>query len=456
MSPRRVPIALLTLLSTAACGDGMSPDAARQAVVVNVNGTTLDGATFEELLLKAPPQFPPSLQSAAVFTSAFVDAALLRRAIVRAEPLADSAMVSEAITADAIRGTVLEALQARAARMPPVTDEQADSVSRLGAVRVFQDLYVQVPPNPDSAQRLAAVRRMQGLEEQVRNGGDFTALVQRASEDTAAARTGGFMPALTRDDLGESRMASAAWRLQPGETTDVITAPNGYHIFRRATVAESRPGVRQWLMPRLAERMDSAWVDSLVAARKLTVASDALARMRALVVEPYSGGGTAPLATWEGGDLAPDEARMWLMVRPSVDRATLPTAPDTALVMLVRQLAQRELAWEEAAPGAPRVSPRAWEALAPLYRQALAEVTTFYRPVLTNGDSLTAVRNYMLQVIGGKMPYRPLPGALGWILRRDAEVTINQAAIEALVNAAADKWRPDTTAPAPAARPDSQ
>ncbi len=456
MSTRRAPIALLMLLSAAACGGGMSPDAARQAVIVNVNGTTLDGATFEELLLKAPPQFPPSLQSAAVFTSAFIDAALLRRAIVRAEPLADSAMVSEAITADAIRGTVLEALQARAATMPPISDAQADSVSRLGAVRVFQDLYVRVPPNPDSAQRVAAVRRMQALEEQVRNGGDFTAIVRRSSEDSAAAATGGFMPALTREQLGDSRMATAAWRLQPGEATEVISAPNGFHIFRRATIAESRPGVAQWLMPRLAERMDSAWVDSLVAARKLTLAGDALSRLRDLVVEPYSGGGTAPFATWDGGDLSPDEVRMWVLVRPAVERATLPTAPDTVLTILARQLARRELAWEGAAPGAPRVSPRAWEALAPLYRKALDDMTTFYRPLLTNGDSITAVRNYMLQIIGGKVPYRPLPGALGWILRREAEVTINHAAIEALVNAASAKWQPDTAAPTPATGPDSQ
>ncbi len=446
----------IALLAVVGCGDQMSSEEARQAVVVSVNGVTLDGATLEELLLGSPAQIPPSTEAANVYVSAFIDAALLRRAIVRATPLTDSAMVVAALVPDAVRGEVLGALQRRAAAMPPVTDAQADSVARLGGVRVFQHILFRIRDQRDSAEIGTALRRMSGVVDELKGGTDFAAMARRVSEDTVTGARGGFLPPLERRELPPGRLADAAWRLQPGEITEVVGSPAGIHILRRATVAESRPEFKAWLAPRLAQRADSIWADSLSTAHHLAVPSDATLRMRELAAEPFTGGGSAALATWDGGDLSPAEVREWLAVTPAVERAGLPVASDSAIGILLRQLAQRELAWEVTAPGPERVSPDAWASLAPQYRQTLAAMMEAYRGPLTNGDSSAAVRGFMAAVAAGRIPYRPLPGALSGLLRRDAEITVNRDAIAVVVAEALTKWQgrnPDstTTASAPPA-----
>lgn len=427
------PILALALVATVACGDRMPIDEARQASVVTVDGVSLDGATLEQLLLRAPAQVPPSTEAANVYVSAFIDAALLRRAMVRATPLTDSAMVAAALVPDAVRGQVLAALQRRAAAMPAVTDAQADSVARLGTVRVFQNLLLRIRDPRDSAGIQATLQRMSGIIDQLQGGADFADMARQFSEDTATAPGGGYLPPLGRDELPPGRLADAAWRLQPGEITQVVTSPAGLHVLRRATVAEARPGMKAWLAPRLAQRADSIWADSLAQARHLALASDATARMREMSEEPYDAGGDAPLVTWDNGGLSPDEVREWLAVTPAVERAGLPVASDSSLNILLRQLAQRELAWEAANPGGQRITTDAWEALAPQYRQTLAAMLDAYRPQLAGADSNRAVRGFMSAVVAGSIPYRPLPGALGGVLRRDATVTINRRAIDAIV-----------------------
>lgn len=435
-------------LALAACGGAMSLEEAREADVVAVNGVTLDGATLERLLLAAPSQVPPSPEAASVYVSAFIDAALLRRALVRGTPLSDSAIVTRAITPDAVRGQILTLLRNRESLLPAVSDEQADSLARLGAVRVFQHILFRIQDPNDTVAVRAALTRMDGVLRELRDGTDFATMAQRVSDDTSTAPTGGYLPPLTRRELPQGRLADLAWALQLGEISQVVGSPAGIHILRRVPVADARAGFKEWLAPRLARRADSLWADSLTRARGVAVADDAADRLRAMAVEPFTAGGDAPFATWQGGDLGADEVRSWLGVMPVVERATLPVASDSAANLLITQLAERELVFDVASAGGARVTPAAWEALAPQYRQILAAMIEQYRDALTVGDSSTAVRQFVSEITSGSLPYRPLPGALGAVLRSDAEITVNQQAIEAIVLSAADRWsaRADSTA----------
>lgn len=442
-----LPVAALSL-ALAACIGTMSIEEAREADVVAVNGVTLDGASLEQLLLAAPSQVPPSLEAASVYVSAFIDAALLRRALVRGTPLSDSAIVMRAIMPDAVRGQILTTLRDRESAMPAVSDEQADSLARLGAVRVFQHILFRIQDPNDTAGVQAALGRMDGVLRELREGTDFATMAGRVSEDSSTAPAGGYLPPLTRRELPQGRLADFAWALQPGEISQVVGSPAGIHILRRVPMADARPGLKEWLAPRLARRADSLWADSLTRARGVAVAEDAAERLRAMAIEPFTAGGDAPFATWQGGDLSADEVRSWLGVMPVVERATLPVASDSAANLLITQLAERELVFEVASAGGARVTPAAWEALAPQYRQILAAMIEQYRDALTVGDSSAAVRTFVSDITSGSLPYRPLPGALGAVLRSDAEIAVNQPAIEAIVQSAADRWnaRADSTA----------
>lgn len=444
-----VPV-VLALLSTA-CSGGMSVEEARRADVVAVNGVTLDGATLEQLLLATPAQLPPSSEAAAVYVSAFIDAALLRRAMVRGMPLADSTVVEQVIMPDAVRGQILSLLQQRESAMPVVTDEQADSLARLGSVRVFQHVLFRIANPDDSLAVDAALQRVEGVLRELREGTSFADIARRVSEDTNTAAGGGYLPPLTRRELPQGRFADIAWGLQPGEVSQVVGSPAGVHLLRRASMGDARPGLKAWLAPRLARRADSVWADSLTRARNLALADDATARLREMALEPFSGGGDTPLATWEGGNLSADEVRSWIGAMPSVERAGLPVASDSAVRLLLRQLAEREVVWELASPDGRRVTPEAWEALAPQYRQILTAILEQYRDALTVGDSSAAVRGFVSDITAGRLPYRPLPGALGSVLRRDAVVTVNEDVIAAIVASASRQWqtRTDSAAAAP-------
>lgn len=440
------------LIALAACSGDMSIEGARQAAVVAVGGATLDGATLERVLMAAPPQSPgPSPETAAVVIAAFIDAGLLRQAIVRNDSLTDSVRVYAAVTPDAIRGQILEFLEQRAAARPEPTDEQADSLGRLGSVRTFQHILLRVINPADSMETGPVVARARVIYDELNKAGaQFSDLARRYSEDSSTAQSGGFLPPLRERDLPtDARFNEQVWALTPGSTSRLLISRSGVHFVRRTTLVEGRPGFKQFLRPALTRIADSIWVDSLTNAKSLTLASDVIARMRELGKEPFSGGGDAPFATWQGGELSADETRMWLSVLPVVERVALPSAPDSALTLFVEQLAERDIVAEQASPG-QLVTARAWEALAPQYREAITTLTEQYRDVLIEGDSTTALRNFIVAISTGQRPYRPLPGALAGILRRDAAVETNQKAIDAIVLAASREWRrqfgTDTTA----------
>jgi hypothetical protein len=441
----RILAALLSsclTVGTVGCSDQMSLEQARNAAVVTVEGATLDGATLERVLLTTPPGAPgPSRETATIVLSAFIDAALVRNALEKGVDFTDSAMVHDAIYPDAIRGQILTALQERAAAMPPVTDAQADSLARLGGVRVFQHILFRVEDFSDTAKVRPIAQRANNVLMELRTpGADFDAIARRESQDTLTARSGGYLPAMTRRDLPQGRIADVAWALSVGDISGLVPSPAGIHILRRSPLVDAREGFRQWLRPVLTRIADSLWVDSLAAARRLNIATDAVPRLRQLGVEPYSGGGDAPFASWMGGELTADETRTWLSVMPTSERAAMPFAPDSVLILFIEQLAKRDIVAEATIPGA-RVSPQAWEMLAPQYRALVTAIIDDYRQFILDGDPSETLRNYIVSVSNGERNYRPLPGGLAGVLRRGAAVEVDQRAVDAIVTSAARQWQ---------------
>ncbi len=460
MRPIAAPMSLVLALAALGCSDQMPIEEARDAAVVTVEGATLDGATLEKVLLASPPGSPgPTIETAGIVISAFVEAGLIRKALMEDRPLTDSAAIHDAIIPDAIRGQILAHLRRRAQAMPPVTDAQADSLGRLGSVRVFQHILFRVPDYSDTAAVRPIAQHANDVLAELRTAGaDFDAIARRESEDSLSASFGGYLPPMTRRDLPEGRFGEVAWGLSVGDISGLVPSPAGIHILRRSPLVDGREGFRIWLRPVLTRITDSLWVDSLAGARKLSIAPDAVSRLRELGVEPFTGGGDADFASWEGGELTADETRIWLSVLPAVERAAMPGAPDSVLVLFLEQLAKRDIV-SETTPEGPEVGTEAWQALAPQYRELIDSLSAHYRAFLLDGDSSATLRSYLLSVSNGERPYLPLPGALGGVLRRGATVEVNERAIESIVTSAARQWRltydSDTAATAQESGPDT-
>jgi parvulin-like peptidyl-prolyl isomerase len=105
----------------------------------------------------------------------------------------------------------------------------------------------------------------QSLLEQIRNGADFAALAQEHSLDRATAADGGDLGYFARGTLLVPALEEAAFALQPGEVSDVITAttPDGgqtvYYLVQVVDIDPERPLAPDLRAALLQERF-SSWL----------------------------------------------------------------------------------------------------------------------------------------------------------------------------------------------------
>ncbi len=97
-------------------------------------------------------------------------------------------------------------------------------------------ILLRLDPDADDATRRATRERLEQILAEARQGADFAELAKRRSEDATAAR-GGDLGYFARGRM-VAPFADAAFALQPGELSDIVTTPYGLHILR---VEDRRP-----------------------------------------------------------------------------------------------------------------------------------------------------------------------------------------------------------------------
>jgi peptidyl-prolyl cis-trans isomerase SurA len=90
---------------------------------------------------------------------------------------------------------------------------------------------IQISIEPESAAVMAAEKRAQDALARLRKGESFTRLAQEVSEDPGTRPSGGDLGFFGHGDL-DSTFEKAAFALKPGETSNVVRTPFGYHIIR--------------------------------------------------------------------------------------------------------------------------------------------------------------------------------------------------------------------------------
>lgn len=446
MSPSPPPVQpgarlMTALVLLAGCvREPMSLEQARTGTVIDAAGARLSGKTLEGWLLSAA--HPPSDSIAAPLVSGWIDGALLATALRDGLPLDDSATVDAAILPDATRGAILQFWHERQADQPPATDAQVDSLIDLDRVRVLQLLQLPVPQGSDSAAtRRIAVRAAELRRQASLPGGDFSAMVRAASEDSIGRANDGFLPATTREQL-PAPIAAAVWSLQPGGVSPVLRSVAAFYVFRRATRSESREGLRTWLKPELARIAQRKSTDSVLRARRVRLAQDALQRVRAMAREPVTAEAGAALASWTGGELAPITVRRWVMMLTPGERAALSDASDSTATNFVNNLVQWEVFFALAVPEGG-VTARARRALTPAYRTALDSVkAVLLRNAGESGTEPAVAATALVDSMVRLAPYfRPLPGGLAGVLRARYSVAVDTSALGVLLRASRTAWQ---------------
>lgn len=145
-----------------------------------------------------------------------------------------------------LQDRLIEGLRQRGKLRPvPPTDAQmrefweanrAQQPKRPATVSLRQ---IVIKPQPDSAAKARAYQLAESLLVELRHGADFAGVAKRFSADSASREQGGELGWFRRGVMFK-QFEDAAFRLRPGQISDVVETPFGFHIIKleRAQPAE--------------------------------------------------------------------------------------------------------------------------------------------------------------------------------------------------------------------------
>lgn len=96
---------------------------------------------------------------------------------------------------------------------------------------------IAIVPEPTAEQKAYAREKAEGIRQRILDGDDFELLASIYSEDPGSKENGGDLGCQTRGTF-VTEFDAAAFKLQPGEISEVVATQFGYHIIR----LESRQG----------------------------------------------------------------------------------------------------------------------------------------------------------------------------------------------------------------------
>ena len=92
-------------------------------------------------------------------------------------------------------------------------------------------ILIRVNPDATAEQRAEARRKASGIRDQILGGADFGRTARDQSDDSGTALSGGLVGTFPRGQMDPAFEASA-FAIKPGEISDVVETPYGFHIIR--------------------------------------------------------------------------------------------------------------------------------------------------------------------------------------------------------------------------------
>jgi hypothetical protein len=334
--------AVLSFVALAGCAGLKDALTAHQDVVARAAGQELSVSRLAELL--APVKNVP-LRREIVDRVAdlWVDYQLLGQAAAQGDSLLDTATVWAANWPDVAQRIADHLHDTMIVARARVTDAQVDSAYTAGNVRWLDHILVAVRQDTSDEVKAARRRIAEGYLAQLRHGADFARLAAQKSGDPGSAKSGGSLGLVPRGAMVKP-FEDAAFGLKPGEVSDLVITPYGYHIIWRPRLDQVRDSFALRLKDLVVQRLDSLYVDSLNRETGIRVKSSAPAAVRAAVSNPRSAKRSGRvLATYRGGELTEKNFVRWLQAFPPQTRMSVANAPDSTLAEFVKSIARNDM-----------------------------------------------------------------------------------------------------------------
>ena len=144
------------------------------------------------------------------------------------------------------------------------------TVQNIGPDGLFQaaHILIRLPQQASKADQVRAKQRIDSLYMVLKGGADFAEVAKQYSEDPGSARDGGMLPWLFKGQLLKE-FEVVALAMQPGELSQPVLSPVGYHIIYMNDRKQFEPyeyhrdGILQFLEQRgYALKQNAQWVGS--------------------------------------------------------------------------------------------------------------------------------------------------------------------------------------------------
>lgn len=448
---RSIAAGLIAGVALTGCGPGPLAEAGEHRLTVD------DAAR----LISEHSTVPPDTQVARVVAELWVDYTLLAAHLDADTTLAtlDVGLVVE----QPLQELMLAELRDAVIDVDTVVSD-AELAERFaadlpGARATASQILLLFPPGGGTMrQRDSVLVVARSLRDQLLGGGDFGTLASRYSGDPGSGSRGGSMGTFGRGQM-LAPIDEAVFALQPGELSEPVETPLGYHLLRLDGLsipelseigAEFRALIQQERMA-VAEAAYIAQLDTLAG---LTLAEGALQITRALMESSpsrLSGRAAArPLMTWTDGVYTVGEFMELARVSPDGFAEGVLAASDEELEVALRRRGRQELLLAEAEARGFAATEAQADSLAAEARTAIREraevIGLLPRGAVpdTTADAGApgaapsvpeVVEQALARVVGGQQEIVPL-GGVTFLLREEGRWRIHGAALAATVERA--------------------
>lgn len=439
---RRLLLLAAAPLVLAGCGGFGEAMTAHTDIVARAAGKELkiDEAAR---LLASNPNIPADPQVVRALASVWVDYTLLATAVAEDSTLA--AVDLESFTLPAREQALVLKLREEVIQADTTfTDEEIAASwaeEGSGAEIKARHILLRVPADATPAERDSVRAFAESLREQAMGGADFAALATEYSQDPGTAVRGGDL-----GFFGRGRMVApfeeAAFALQPGEISEVVESPFGFHVIkvedrRQPELGDERAEFRQYLVQRALQDAETAYLDSLSAAANVAIQPGGLAVVREIAGRPdltlEGRAAERQIATYTDGSFTSGEFLAYIRMQPPQIQNAFSTATDEQLESVIQQLTRKELLLQEAAAHDLSLTGAEEDSIRSQARQAIQMVvegsglleSTATRPGVSPTALNVRVKALLESAISGRQQLVPL-GPLAFVLRDLYSAEINE------------------------------
>ena len=108
--------------------------------------------------------------------------------------------------------------------------EERSASTRNSSARDVRHILASVPQGADDAAVQSALEEIESARERIQEGETFAAVAESVSDDPGSAAQGGSLGTIERGDV-DAAFADAAWSLTPGELSEPVRTPFGWHLI---------------------------------------------------------------------------------------------------------------------------------------------------------------------------------------------------------------------------------